>query len=230
MKKILLVLTVVACIPGMLRSQHAAKISDYTLGEKELVIFPFGMEQKIVVGKVDADGNMLFDWSNFDASTLKNTEIYLEDFKRILDLNCEEEVVDESSIDGIKAANAGNLYIWNETRWEGALTVASSNELKEHILDHYGKDAAVGKYLNWVYADGDADYKSTCMVKQYYMDVGEIEQTKHFDLHLKKGWNIILFEIKEVVPVKNAAAMAVDIHISTAEDYPENINWYLKKF
>jgi hypothetical protein len=220
----------ICMIPGSVKSQNAGTIEGYTLGAKDLVILPFGMGQKIVVGKVDADGNLQFDWSSVDISKVPDVESQLGDFRINFDAYCTEEILDNGSVAGVQMVLGGSLYVYNENFWEGALIAASSLELKDHLLDEFGKDAVEGQYLDWVYADREATYKSTCIVVQSYMDGGDIEQKKHFDLNLKKGWNLIIYEIREVLPIENAAATAVDILISTAEDYPEDINWYLKKF
>lgn len=220
----------VSIFPGSVKSQNAGTIEGYTLGVKDLVVLPFGMGQKIVVGKVDASGNLQFDWSSFDISKVQDAESNLGDFRNNFDAYCNEEIVENGSVEGIQMVKGGSLYVYNENFWEGALIAASSLELKDHLLDAFGKDAVKGQYLDWVYADNDAAFKSTCISVQSFMDAGDIEQKKHFDLNLKKGWNLIMYEIREVIPVENAAAMAVDIYISTAEEYPDNINWYLKKF
>lgn len=230
MKKILLILTIVGCIPAIVKSQNAGKIEVYNLGAKDLVVLPFGMGQKIVVGKVDASGNLNFDWSSFDISKVQDAESNLGDFRNNFQAYCTKEIVENGSVEGVQMVKGGKLYVYNETFWEGALIAASSPELKDHLLDAFGKDAVKGKYLDWVYADREATYKGTCITVQSYMDAGDIEKKRHFDLNLKKGWNLIIYEIRKVVPIENAAATAVDIQISTAEDYPEDINWYLKKF
>jgi hypothetical protein len=223
-------LVLISMIPGSVKSQNAGTIEGYTLGVKDLVVLPFGMGQKIVVGKVDPSGNLQFDWSSFDISKVQDAESNLGDFRNNFDAYCNEEIVENGSVEGIQMVKGGSLYVYNENFWEGALTAASSTELKDHLLDQFGMDAVEGQYLDWVYADREASYKSTCITVQSYMDAGDIEQKKHFDLNLKKGWNLIIYEIREVIPVENAAATAVDILISTAEEYPDNINWYLKKF
>ena len=40
------------------------KIENYTKGELELKIAPFGLENPIDVGEITADGTILFNWDN----------------------------------------------------------------------------------------------------------------------------------------------------------------------
>ena len=212
------------------QSDHSMKINDYTLGEKEVVVFTFGMDQKIPVGKIDDAGNITMDWSTTDVSALKNTDLYLGKFSGAFDYYCDENVIEKGSEDGAKVAKAGNVYLWNGTRWEGALIPASSTELKDYVLDNSGKDAVTGSYVQWIFADNDAQYSATCKETKFFYGGTEVKATKKFNLDLKKGWNILLVQIEEVAPVKDAAATPVLTTISTIESYPDDMIWFLKKF
>lgn len=229
--KIFLVITLVlTSLSIQAGNNDQAKIENYTLGEQELVIFPFGMDQKITVGKVDEAGNLHFDWSSFDISKIKNQDIFLGELSGSFDYYCDETVVDKGSDQGFKTVNAGNVYPWNGTRWLGALTPASSEELKNHLEDEYGKDAVKGSYLKWVYSSEDAQYHASCkIIKGFYGGI-EIETHKNFQLDFKQGWNAVLFEVTEVAPVKDAAATTTKTTITTIDSYPTDIIWFFKKF
>jgi hypothetical protein len=229
MKKVIFILFIVANLPGYSQS-NTAEIEDYSLGKKDLVLLPFGMDQKIIIGTVDASGQIHFDWSGFDISKLKNTDMFLSDFQSAFGIFCDEEIVEIGSVEGIQMVLGGDFYIYNESFWEGAVIPASSLEMKDHLLDEYGKDAVPGQYLKLVYSSDDALYKATCSAKQTYMSGTEVDLVKQFDLDLKKGWNIVLFEIEEVIPVQDAAATPVKMKMSAINTFPDEMTWFLKKF
>lgn len=220
----------VTSIPLQVQSQDHTMIEDYTLGERELVVFPFGMEQKITVGKVEESGNLLFDWRGFDISVINNTEIFMADLANSFDRGCDETVVDKSNQDGVSIVEAGNVYVWEGTRWLGALTPASSVELKEHLEDKYGKHAVTGSYLKWIYSSADAQYHASCKATMGFYGGITVETYKDFALDFKQGWNTVLFEISEVAPVKDAADTVVKTSISTIDSYPEDMVWFFKRF
>lgn len=230
MKIHLVVALVIASLPIQGKSDDQVRIENYTLGERELVIFPFGMDQKITVGKVDGEGNLLFDWSNFDISEIKNPDVFLGSLSGGFDYYCDETVVDKGSDEGFEIVDSGNVFTWEGTRWMGALTPASSEEMKAHLLDEYGKDAVKGSYLKWIYSNKDAQFHASCkIIKGFYGGI-QVETYKNFQLDFKQGWNIVQSEISEVAPVKDAAATAVITTISTIDSYPTDIVWFFKKF
>jgi len=229
MKKIIFIIFLLANLSGYAQNNDV-KIEDYSLGKKDLVLLPFGMDQKIIIGTVDASGQIQFDWSGFDISKLNNTDMYLGDFQSAFGIFCDNEIVESGSVEGIQMSLGGDFYIYNESFWEGAVIPASSLELKDHLLDEYGKDAVAGQYLKLVYSSNAAQYKATCNAKQTYMGGTEVDLVKQFDLDLKQGWNIVLFEIEEVIPVPDAAATPVKMKTSTINEFPTEMTWFLKKF
>ncbi len=229
MKMYLFIALILMTMSAKIQGQAKMKIENYSLGEKEVVIFPFGMDQKITVGKIDDAGNLTMDWSKFDISAVKNTDMHLGDYSAAFDYYCDENVIEKGIEGGAKTVKSGYIYLWNETRWVGILIPASSVEVKDRILDEGGKHAVVGSYLNWIYASEETQYYATCKEKKFFYGGTQVETAKIFKLDLKKGWNTILFQIDKVVSVKDAADTPVITQISTIESYPDDIIWFLKK-
>lgn len=110
MKIHLVIALVIASLPLQGKSDDQARIDNYTLGERELVVFPFGMDQKVTVGKVNDEGNLLFDWSDFDISEIKNQNVFLGKLSGGFDYYCDETVVEKGSDEGFEIVDAGNVF------------------------------------------------------------------------------------------------------------------------
>lgn len=88
------------------------KIKDYSLGKKDLVLLPFGMNQKIIIGTIDASGQIQFDWSGFNISKLNYTIMYLGDFQSAFGIFCDNEIVESGSVEGIQMSLGRDFYIY----------------------------------------------------------------------------------------------------------------------
>ena len=230
MKASIILLLIIYSLPNPVFCQNELQIDDYDMGSKELVVFPFGMEQRIKIGNADRDGNLVFHWPKLDLDTINNTNIFLTDVKSALECYCDEEQIEEQVADDLMAAKAGVLYLWNDVHWVGAVTPASDNLLNDHLLDNYGIDAVEGSYLEWVYANASGILKSTCLLEQTCGGSETVQIKKAYNIDLQEGWNMILTRIKKVATVKDAANVPVDIEITSIDQIPDEMHWYLKRF
>ncbi len=211
-------------------AQNHIKIENYTLGEKELAIFPFDQSQKISVGKIDGDGNLMFDWLEFDESKYDTKGNVIND-GGVFNNSCDEIEVKEGSLDGVKTMHAGYIYLWNGDRPAGVVIPATSQESNNSVFKENGKNNVTGSYWSWVYASADAKYIATCKKSNKIFGLDEpVLATKSINLDLKEGWNLIRFETNEVFTDEGGYTYPVSMNIITVDGYSDDIKWFLNKF
>lgn len=203
------------------------RIEPYTLGERELAIFPFDKSQKITIGKIDSQGFIHFDWPDIKLSDFNTGHNVIEDGGVFLNM-CDETENYEGTLEGVKTLHAGYIYIWNGARPDGIIVPASSSEVNTSLIGANGKNDAAGSYLIWVYANREATYNGTCKVNNF-ADGDTIQSQKSFDLNLKQGWNLSRFEIEEVFIDKAGYTYPIKTKISTVDKYPGEIQWFFNR-
>ena len=62
----------------------SVKIADYNFGPLHLKVVPFGLGQKINVGKILVDGSIQFNWPLIDLNTIENSNIFMKPLKSVL--------------------------------------------------------------------------------------------------------------------------------------------------
>lgn len=213
-------------------SQNLPQIIDYDLGKKDLVIFPFGMDQTIVLGTISKQGEILFDLESINMEEVNNMDLYASDLKSTLQIYCDDEGFgSEESENNVLVANAGDLFIWDGKKWVGVLIPASNEKVKERLLDEWGKDAAEGTYIKWYFSDQEINLKKEC-TSTLSFGSDELTQKKSYDIRFQPGWNLVKYTILKIAEVEGAMVTPIEIKVESVDNnaIPENIKWYLKKF
>lgn len=209
------------------QTSEKLRIEHYTLGEKEIAIFPFDKSQKITVGKINSHGFIHFNWPAIKLSDFNTGYNVIENGGVFLNM-CDEIKNYEGNLEGVKTLHAGFIYVRNGTRPDGIIVPASSSEVSISLFGANGKNDAEGSYLIWVYANTEASYNGTCKVNN--SAAGDtIQSQKTFDLHLKQGWNLTRFEIEKVLIDKAGYTYPIKTKISTIDKYPGDIQWFFNK-
>jgi len=230
MKNWIVIALMIVSTAVLAQNNNIAKIENYTLGEKELAIFPFDKSQKITVGKIDGGGNLLFDWPKFDPSQYDTKGNVIDDGGVFIN-SCDEIEVKEGSLNGIETMHAGYVYIWNSSRPDGVVIPASSMESNNSVIKENGKNDVAGSYWSWVYASANTKYSAICKKDNKIFGLDKpVLTTKNTNLDLKEGWNLIRFETNEVFTDEGGYTYPVSMNITTVDGNSDDIKWFLKKF
>jgi hypothetical protein len=115
----------------------------------------------------------------------------------------------------------------NKKKAENGRIYAVNKPLIANWLYHDQKgDIELGYYLMFYFAEDQASAKGTCMVTNY-TGLGEENYDKFtlYELELKKGWNIVQYEIEEVFESKNGGVFPEVIKVTKLEKLPDDLIW-----
>ncbi len=119
-----------------------------------------------------------------------------------------------------------DLFITDKNKVSRILYAVSDPEIANWLF-YYGDNVIVkGSYLQWFFVEGEASAKGVCVIPTYtgngdenYMNVTNI------NLKLKKGWNIIKYNITEIFTDVNDKTYAAKTEISTLTELPKDLKW-----
>lgn len=205
------------------------KIENYTKGELEIKVAPFGLENPIAVGKITADGTVHLNW-NSDISSIKDSELYMGSIKGALGMSyCNDETVEQSNEEA-KAVDVGNLSLYKYGQQVGALFPATQKEMEENNGMNRSSGMVLGSTLSWFYSDSDVLFKGTCSVNANRNNMYDFKEVKNYTTDFKKGWNMVLYTLIEKEDWKNETAkgsLPKTITKTSITKIPSTINWYL---
>ncbi len=184
------------------KSSTVPKIENYTKGELEIKVAPFGDGYEINVGKVLPDGTIQFSWPDIDLADYESSGFVMNPLKSSLGMNfCHDKKIKENNTE-IKAVDTKHLYLYKYGQNVGALLPTTQKELND--LDN---DLIVGGTTSWFYSDADGKFKAECTVYEekggpedvYEIDKNNVRNTTTYNIDFKKGWNLVetsLLELK----------------------------------
>jgi hypothetical protein len=113
-----------------------------------------------------------------------------------------------------KKANYGSLYAVN------------SRVIANWLHQGQQGNIELGYYLMFYFAEEKASAKGTCMTTNYTGSGEEnFDEFIIFDLDLEKGWNIVKYEIEEVLESINGVVFPEVIKITKLENLPDDLEW-----
>ncbi len=204
-------------------------IENYTKGELELKVTPFGLENPISVGKVTADGTIHFNW-NSDISSIKDPQFFMSSIKNTVGMTfCNDKEIEQSNEEA-KASNTKELLLYKYGQPVGALYPATQKEIEDNTGENRYKSLVLGSTISWAYSDSDVVFKAKCTVNMERENVYDFKEVTSYTIHFKKGWNIILNTLLEKEDWKNGeelGSLPKTMTKTSITKIPTTINWYL---
>jgi hypothetical protein len=83
-----------------------------------------------------------------------------------------------------------------------------------------------GFYLEWIFVEHNSKVTGECAILTGSDNEEDFVSTTTTDVELQKGWNIIRYDITEVLTSSEGEAMAKITKISTISELPNDLKWY----
>lgn len=115
------------------------------------------------------------------------------------------------------------LVNMDEKKRFGYLMIASSKDFVESMQPYNFKP---GYSLEWYYVDEGAQVKGYCSIPSYAMNQEDLfTKTTNYDLDLKKGWNIVKYEIEEVYTDGDGNSYIMNESYTTLDAMPDGVGF-----
>lgn len=106
------------------------------------------------------------------------------------------------------------------------LYAASTPELVEWLHNSGMGNIKKGYYLDWMFVENNSNVKGECVIPTGTFNGEDFTSTTITDLELKKGWNIIKYDITEVFTSTDGETKAAMTKISAITELPKDIKWF----
>lgn len=201
-KLILVILFMLLC--GLLQSQNfGSKLDNFQKGlpEMDFIIMPFDIDNRVSIGKLKDDGTLEVNIPEFSSIQLPPNvaDDNLLKFEYIVKFRCgnsSDLIVNEN----LRGFSGGNFALWREGKrngWAGSVFAVSNTDIIPWLEDDASMQPVLGSYFELIYVTEDAVISSNCN-NTWNNGVFEINQEYQFDLNLKKGYNLIEYEILDI--------------------------------
>lgn len=176
----------------------SGEITNYNHSAMEIVIFPFGVDYPVKIGKVDKDGQVNINLDTVDISKIpakiKNsfwarvTETFFTECDDPASLNISNK---------IKALDCGAIFLWKDNQTQAAIFLTSDEKLKPWLEDRYYKEPVKGSFYELLFLDQELSLNTGCTVTYNLGGSDEIMQN-NFQINFKKGFNLVQYTIEEI--------------------------------
>lgn len=231
---ILIVLSVNCKAQSNFDLESLLKIEDYTYGSLEMKVIPFGLGKEIYIGKILEDGTIHFEWPKIESASIESSSIFMEPIKTVLlGMNyCEEDQIKDNS-ENCSVVNTQYIYLYKDKKQVGVLFPSTDHAILDNEPANIYSNLTSGSSLSWFYSDGDCVFIAKCVEKLEWEGKYNFERENTYDIHLKKGWNIVQYTLSEIEEFKDengAGKMEKKVQMKTLDRIPGNIKWHIKTF
>ena len=236
---ITVLLSSLLCLPYESEAQQTitGSIDEWNRGEAKIIFVDMFSGYMKELGKIDAEGNLEIPLKENFLETIK------EAMKKEQEKASENRVISLKDLKGTYSCDVGELEYQNadakltalpqqlmvavtegEKRMLGMLSPVSNPAIAKWLTSYKQESTAKGKYLEWVYLEDEADVKGECY-SHGFTNNDVIQQDYHFNLDLKKGWNLVQHEIQETFEDKQGKVHPKEIEITTITEVPDDVQW-----
>ncbi|UKM66402.1 hypothetical protein GSB9_02992 [Flavobacteriaceae bacterium GSB9] len=208
------------------------KISNYQSGKAEIIL---PVKEPKAIGTIKANGKFAIELENNMASVV--TETQNEANTKSKDIRIKNNSVSRAFYCGsedVKTVNGelelesltmqGNFFIGiiKDKKPIGKLRLVSSKAFSESYFSYGKKDFVTGYYIDFYYVPERASVKGICKTKTYTLDMkSTFNLIHHYDIDLKKGWNIVKIEVEEVYTDQEGHVRPLKFKMQTVDKIPK---------
>lgn len=193
------VLILLAFIVFTVRAQKfCGKVANHSKGEMDVVLTMFGFEKLVKIGTLSANGNLEIDLSSDPAGMLTGEErgFYIDRLVYGFQYVCgnpDDFPEGEPKI----ARDAGFIALWANDTWSGSLFPVTDEKLRLWMEDDGYNDAVEASFFKVLLVTEDVELEKQCNNSDYY-DGENVEVNLEYDIRMKKGLNLVEYQIQSV--------------------------------
>ncbi|MDT8347044.1 MAG: hypothetical protein RQ756_04525, partial [Flavobacteriaceae bacterium] len=200
MKSKIFLLALYICISKINAQSFQSKLENHLPGlpEMELVILPYGMDYPVKLGTVKPDGGLHFKIPDSTVDFLPNEQLErtFGDLDFAFEFRCgsQESFGDNPNA---KAIKGGYIGLWHKGRWAGTIFPLSDENLLPWREDSSYMEPIKATFYEIVYVTEDVNIITNCN-NIWNLSKEDVNVTYIFNLNLKKGYNLIAYQIQEI--------------------------------
>jgi hypothetical protein len=198
MKKISILILEVMVSFSARAQKFSGKVAGHDKGEMDVVLTMFGFEKLVKIGTLSADGILEIDLSEDPTGMLseEDREFYIDRLVYGFQYVCgnpDDFPEGESKI----SRDAGLIALWANDTWAGTLFPVTDEKLRLWMEDDGYNDAVQASFYKVLLVTEDVKLTKQCNNYDYY-DEKDVEVNLEYDIRLKKGLNLVEYQIKSV--------------------------------
>lgn len=214
----------------------STKLANHQKGfpEMDFIVMPFDISYRVSIGKLKADGTLEIKIPEFSEIQLPSNVTHddLLELRYSLDFKCANPSNLKAS-ESLKAFDGGYFALWHKTKrdgWAASVFAVSDLELIPWLEDDAYMQPVKASYYKLIYVSEDALIQTTCN-DSWNNSIIDIPREYIFDLNLKKGYNLIEYQIQDIYETNSdeITNKPNKINIKTVTDVSKII-WHAKYF
>lgn len=229
--KTLLTLIFIILFNSVQAQKFSGKIEGHNKGEMDVVLTMFGFDKLVKIGKLSASGDFEIDLSANPAENLskEDFDMFISSLSYGFQYGCgnpNDFPEGQSNI----ARDAGFIALWANNTWAGSIFPVSDKMLQPWMDDNGYNDAVEASFYKVLLVIEDVQIQRKCNNFDYYDDK-DIEVGIEYDLKLKKGLNLVQYQLKSVYKTDPnvRASFPSKVKMTDAGENPKII-WMAKYF
>lgn len=229
--KIALVLIFILAINSTHAQKFSGTVENHSKGAMDIVLTMFGFDKLVKIGELKADGNFEIDLSKNPSENVSKEDFdtYISNLSYGFQFGCGNPS-DFPEGEAKIACDAGFIALWQNNTWAGSLFPVSDEKLQLWMDDSGYNDAVQGSFYKVLLLTQAVELQKKCTNFDFY-DEKDIEIAIEFDLQLKKGLNLVQYQLESIYKTNPDIRAAFPIKIKiTAADKNSNIIWKAKYF
>lgn len=219
MKKLLLAFCLLNYLWGNTQ-EIAGKVENHKKSEMDIVIMAFGMDNPVIVGKVDKKANFSVNLEMATVSESQASDDNMGPLYWSFYFHCFDS--DKFGLYKEKRVKREDyLRLVANDMWAGTVFLVSDPALIPWLESVGDQNAVVGSFYEVLYLKEDINLDFTCENQIYASENTAVEVTYVFDIELRKGFNWIQYDIEEVYktnPTDSKASFPSKVRIRNMED------------
>jgi hypothetical protein len=214
-------------------TNQSPKVENYTFGAFDLKLNLFGVGKEIIVGKINENGSIEFNWPEFDSDTISENTRFMEAKDVFAGMSyCEDDEIEENTGTCL-VVNTGYIYLFKNDTIMGILFPATAKDILENKPANVYANLTLGSSISWFYSKETCLFKANCSDRIVWEGKYDFNRERNYDIQLKEGWNIVAYNLTEKEEWDDEFGLAhkeKKASLKTLNKIPENINWYIKMF
>ncbi len=231
MKSVFITIILIASLFSAQAQKISGKVANHDKGDMDVVLTMFGFEKLVKIGTMSADGTLEIDLSDDPSGTLSSEEreFYIDKLAYGFQYVCgnpDDFPEGEPKI----ARDAGFIALWANDTWAGTLFPVTDEKLRLWMEDDGYNDAVEGSFYKVLLVTEDLELKKQCLNWNYYAEK-DVEVNLEYDIRLKKGLNLVEYQIQSVFKTDPDVRAAFPVKIKMTNPVEiQSITWMANYF